>query len=224
MKGHIEPMTKPLALDLFCGAGGASMGLHQAGFDVVGVDHHPQPNYPFTFVRGDALGPPLDLDRFAFIWASPPCQAYSSAAAYSRRRVAYPALIGDVRHLLAGTRAFTCIENVPQAPLHPDLVLDGTMFPQLKVIRKRVFELNWKPPFLLGFNISRLLHEGWSCVAGGGRPSGVPKEANAWSTVEAQKKAMGIDWMTRRELTQAIPPAYAEFIGRAALRHASACQ
>lgn len=206
------------ALDLFCGAGGASTGLHRAGFEVVGIDIMPQPRYPFTFVRGDALMPPVGLDRFDLIWASPPCQAFSSAAGYMRGtgRV-YPDLIAAVRALLADTDAATIMENVPQAPIRADAVLDGTMFPDLKVIRRRHFELNFPAPFRLGWNATGMIHRGWSTVCGGGRPSGVPVAGNAWHTADALRAAMGIDWMTRRELSQAIPPAYAEFLGRAAL-------
>lgn len=87
---------RPKALDLFCGAGGASMGLRQAGFDLTGVDLRPQPRYPFSFVQGDALG--ADLRDFDFVWASPPCQAYSSCRVMTGR--AYPDLVEAVRNKL----------------------------------------------------------------------------------------------------------------------------
>lgn len=106
------------------------MGLHHAGFDVVGIDVERQPRYPFDFIQADATCPPVVLDDFDFIWASPPCQHYSISSAHQRQQgKEYPDLVEPVRAMLATTRALTAIENVIGAPLRRDLVLDGTMFP-----------------------------------------------------------------------------------------------
>ena len=204
----------PRALDLFCGAGGASMGLHRAGFDVVGLDHRPQPRYPFRFVQGDALAPPFDLRRFDLIWASPPCQVWSLAK-YIHRGTAARDLIGATRALLAETGAETIIENVPYAPIRADFILTGCDF-GLRVIRRRHFETSffdlhpepWKPK-------NAVSHGDYTTVAGHGVPDrrhGGAVRKHVW------ERAIGIDWMSRNELAQAVPPAYAEFLGRAALR------
>lgn len=190
------------------------MGLHRAGFDVTGVDIEPQPRYPFRFVQADALRPPFDLAGFDFIWASPPCQAHSS----SWTPYQHPDLIPQTRALLKAAGVASVIENVPGAPLEHPVILDGTMFVGLRVIRRRLFECSFPVPLLLGFDATGFIRRhGWSCVVGGGRCSGTPASANAWHTNAAKKAAMGIDWMNRAELSQAIPPAYSEFIGRAAL-------
>lgn len=197
---------KPRALDLFCGAGGASEGLSWAGFEVYGVDTEAQRRYPFWFLRTDWAT--VDLAGYDFIWASPPCQRFSPATP-AQARDRYPDLIEPVRRALEASGALYCIENVPPAPVRPDLVLTGNMF-GLGVIRRRHFELNFAAaapgPVLSGYG---LVKQGKAVtVAGGG---GAEKgQLSVW------REAMGIDWMTRREIAQAIPPAYAECIGRQA--------
>lgn len=217
----------PLALDLFCGAGGVSMGLHRAGFDVVGVDCRPMPRYPFSgrFVQADAMCPPFDLSGFDFIWASPPCQAYSISSHNQRQKgKVYPDLVAAVRRMLDTSGVPYCIENVPGAPIRPDLILDGTMFPGLKVLRVRWFELGgwWTLQPRTQRRPGLITREGWSCVVGHGCPSGTRAAGsrvgnNIHHTIAACRAAMGIDWASRDELSQAIPPPYAEFIGRAFL-------
>ena len=134
---------KPRILDLFCGAGGCSVGYERAGFDVVGVDIAPQPNYPFGFVQADALAAleVVPLTTVDAIHASPPCQAFSLATLYHGRENAekYPDLIEPVRKLLLDTGLPFVIENVPGAPIRHDVLLCGEMF-GLRVHRHRYFE------------------------------------------------------------------------------------
>lgn len=205
------------ALDLFCGAGGAGAGLVAAGFDVTGVDIRPQPRYPGRFIQADAMALPAALDpaQYDLIWASPPCQLYSTASWVQRQRgVVYPDLIAPVRAMLTATGSPFIIENVPGAPLRPDVVLDGWMFPQLRVVRERVFELGgwWclAPPKT---RPKGLLHRGYMSVAGNGTQGWAYKLGYRWST-DQMRAAMACPWMLRRELSQAIPPPYAEWLGR----------
>ena len=212
---------RPRLLDLFCGAGGAAVGYTRAGFDVVGVDHAPQPNFPFTFLHQDAM----TLDRgflrsFDVIHASPPCQAYSDLAARNGNADDWPRLIEPVREMLAATGKLYVIENVEGAPLRNYIVLCGTMFPGLRVLRHRLFETNFliaAPPHgrhpLVHTHDKRKRHYGktdeWKdfvTVTGGGN-----------SSVAAARDAMGIDWMTKREINESIPPAYAQYVGEAAM-------
>ena len=204
-------MTRPQALDLFCGAGGASMGLHRAGFDVVGVDSRPMPRYPFPFVQGDALRPPFDLSRFDFIWASPPCQAHSMGAKWRGTAHLHPDLIEPTRAVLECSGVPYAIENVPQAPIRRDLMLRGEMF-GLKVCRQRHFELGgwWCMQPALPFRGSVINGDFVTCAGHGGDGS---------NSLKVWRQAIGIDWMSKEETAEAIPPAYGEFIGRAALAY-----
>lgn len=205
-------IARPKVVDLFCGAGGASMGLHRAGFDVVGVDIRPQPRYPFAFVQGDATRPPFDLSAFDFIWASPPCQAFTLAQRIQGNE--HPDLIEPIRALLAGSGRPYAIENVTGAPLRRPIELCGAMF-GLKTYRHRLFETS--------FPCAQPWHHHHDLIAPNAKMGRKPRDGEFiqvvgnFSGVEIAREAMGIDWMARDELSEAIPPAYGEFIGRAAM-------
>ena len=220
---------KPRLLDLFCGAGGAAVGYHRVGFEVVGVDIKPQPKYPFEFFQENALDM-LDnwlcggrwyhmLGDFDAIHASPPCQAYS-AAAQSRRNEGheYPDLLSSTRDLLEQTGLPWIVENVPGAPMRPDFKLCGCQF-QLELRRERWFETSWQ-----GFDMSPPHHHPHAVpsVVGHGTPSWVRAQLGYNPTIADYRASMGIDWMTRDELSEAIPPAYTEFIGHQLMQHVRA--
>jgi len=211
--------VKPKLLDLFCGAGGCSTGYAQAGFDVTGVDLNDQPHYPFRFVQTNALTAKF-LGDYDAIHASPPCQNYCwSAAKHRAKGKTYPDLIGVTRRLLIDSGKPYIIENVPTAPLINPTYLEGTMF-GLGVIRRRGFETNWwlpkpmyrkrkKPIIQQSKKDPKIFMKksAYCSVAGNG--------GNGWSCRLADwQKAMGIDWMNRTEIKQAIPPAYTKYIGK----------
>jgi DNA (cytosine-5)-methyltransferase 1 len=215
--------TKPRLLDLFCCAGGAGVGYAQAGFEVIGVDLAPQPNYPFEFIHADALRLKRDfLASFVAIHASPPCQSYSDLAKRNRNGHMWPRLIEPVRRMLRRLGIPYIIENVEGAPLRHPVVLCGTMFPGLRVIRHRLFESNIQldvpdhgPHPLVFTHDKRQSHYGklnqdvsFVQVTGGGN-----------CTIANARAAMGIDWMTKNELNEAIPPAYTEYLGNQVMNH-----
>lgn len=185
------------------------MGLHRAGFDVVGVDLHPQPNYPFELIQADAAT--FEIIGFDYVHASPPCQAWT---AYKRRKNHVSPrsnLIPLMRERLKASGVPYSIENVPGAPLMNPITLCGSMF-GLDVRRHRCFETSFQV-------------EQPSCDHAWQTPRFPPatNRANLRCTVEVgvwriplpvQQAAMGIDWMTLEELSQAIPPAYSEYIAR----------
>jgi DNA (cytosine-5)-methyltransferase 1 len=223
--------VRPRLLDLFCKAGGCSVGYHRAGFDVIGVDIEPQPRYPFPFVQADALNPPFDLSEFDAIHASPPCQAYSAGRNMWKGRLPddrHPDLVESTRRLLKASGRPYVIENVEGAPLVEPVVLCGDMF-GLGVKRHRLFETSffiWNPPRCRSSHPEFVVS-----VFGGGALSRTPPggttthgtgnfmQRRVHVAHEKAKAAMGIGWMTRDELSQAIPPAYTEWLGRELLTH-----
>ncbi|MBA3912890.1 MAG: DNA cytosine methyltransferase [Acidobacteriales bacterium] len=214
---HLPASRKLRLLDLFCCAGGAGVGYSRAGFEVTGVDLTPQPRYPLSFVQADALKlDPTFIASFDVIHASPPCQSYSDLAKRNGNADEWPRLVEPVRKLCVKSGLPYIIENVEGAPLRNPTVLCGTMFKGLRVIRHRLFETNFPilcPPHLRHPKChtmdKRKAHYGktnemrdFVSVNGGGNCS-----------VAAARDAMGIDWMNKGELNEAIPPVYTHFIG-----------
>jgi DNA (cytosine-5)-methyltransferase 1 len=205
-------------LDLFCCAGGAAMGYYRAGFtEIVGVDIKPQPRYPFTFVQADALEYVREHGHeFDAIHASPPCQGYSACANMPGRDMShYPKLVEPVRDALMETGKPWVIENVVGAPLSNALRLCGTMF-GLRTHRHRLFEMS-HPLYLYPSqcNRSRVKPAGMGRVLGIRYNDESPMVTVAGNMYKksAGQRAMGIDWMTKSEMSEAIPPAYTEYIG-----------
>ncbi len=187
------------------------MGYHRAGFDVTGVDIAPQKRYPFTFHRGDALEYLVAHGHeFDAIHASPPCQRYSCASRRAGTAHRHPDLLGPTRNALLKVGKPYIIENVPGSPMRHDLVLCGSTF-GLKVWRHRWFEIS---PRIFRL-VEKCHHHGKHySVFGHGAGNRNGAKRNDTGTVAEWRDAMGIDWMTRDELAQAIPPAYTELIGR----------
>ena len=238
-------MSAPRLLDLYCGAGGAGMGYSRAGFEVVGVDIAPQPNYPFEFHQLDATALRQDringcwhedgpssalpgrsnvcLGHFDAIHASPPCQGYTALAAVHGNE--WPKLVPQVRELLDATGLPYVIENVQGSPVRRDMTLCGEMF-GLSVIRHRYFELGgWsgtapahKPH---RGRVAGMRHGEWFT----GPYFAVYGEGGGKGTVAQWQDAMGIHWTDdRHEIAEAIPPAYTSFIGTQLLEHLRATQ
>jgi DNA (cytosine-5)-methyltransferase 1 len=205
-------------LDLFCGAGGAAMGYHRAGFEVVGVDINPQPHYPFEFHRADALTFPLD--GFDAIHASPPCQQYSVTRHVNSRVHEYPDLVGSVRDLLSRAGLPYILENVPGAPLLDPVMLCGSMFglvaywPEsqqqkwVELRRHRLFETNWPLKVEMDCDHRYPAMPVYGHGVGGNRVS-----LKGPGQARLCREVMGIHWMSRLELDESIPPAYTHYIG-----------
>lgn len=216
---------RPKLLDLYSCAGGAGFGYDLAGFDVTGLDKEPQPNYPFRFIQGDALEALADrsfMAQWDAVHSSPPCQ-HKALATLSQRLAGadYPDLIGPTRDLLlANFDGPWVMENVPGAALRPDIRLCGCQFgltlPGVGYLkRERWFETSWR-----GFYLEiPHRHTGHAIsIAGHGTPAWMRAKTGHIGVAE-WRQVMQIDWTTRAELTEALPPAYTEFVGARLLEH-----
>jgi DNA (cytosine-5)-methyltransferase 1 len=219
--------VRPRLLDLFCGAGGCSVGYHRAGFDVVGVDIEPHPDYPYEFIQMDAL---VYLESeylgryYDAIHASPPCQAYSVLRhAAEKKGKDKPDLVAPTRELLKRSGLPYIIENVPGAPLENAITLCGSMFGlgagERQLRRHRLFECSF------AILQPQCQHQGEAIGVYGGGPVGrytfgngakkdyYNRRGGYQGTIAEKREAMGIDWMTASDINQAIPPAYTEYLG-----------
>ena len=220
-------------LDLCCKAGGVSRGLQNAGFNVVGIDVEPQPHYPdcFEFYQEDLrrVGARWVRQNFDFVWASPPCQDFTALKNMHPDKQ-YINLIPDARNLIERAGLPAIIENVVGAPLHNPFMLTGTMFglgveyegTWYQLLRERIFELHGLPPRMAGA-VPKDRYDPELPVIGvyggharcrsakhGGRGT---KDFEGASQRDLASKAMGIDWMTLADMSQAIPPAYSNWLG-----------
>jgi DNA (cytosine-5)-methyltransferase 1 len=205
-------VRRPFLVDLYCCGGGAGMGLHRAGFNVVGVDKEKQPHYPFPFLQADVLELDVEwLASFDAIWASPPCQAHTRNARQKGTAHLHPDLIAGTRELLEQTGRPWCMENVADAPLRADLMLCGSMF-GLRIVRHRIFEVS-------GFEVEQPEHGQHhpDYITVTGHPGGSSKRDGGrhFGGADEWREVMGIDWLPASKVKEAVPPAYSEFIGRA---------
>ena len=228
-------MGKLLALDLFCGGGGAALGMLEAGFDrVVGIDIKMHKHYPGDFIQADALNPPVDLMDFDFVWASPPCQRYSFATHFQTAYMTqaqldekYPDLIPPVRELLSG-HPFTCIENVPGAPIQPVVKLTGRSVGLERIDRLRYFETSFLMLFPEVFYAPK---EDWESGKMATITTSMASNSHFY-----RRKAVGLTGkiphdealeimglpddspMPCKDIGLSVPPEYAKFIASEALR------
>ncbi|MFE7036364.1 DNA cytosine methyltransferase [Streptomyces sp. NPDC057621] len=203
MSARVLPLRRPNGLrllDVCCGAGGLSMGYYLAGFDIVGVDNRPMPNYPFPFIQADGIEYTAEHGHtFDLVHGSWPCERYATVTKWRGNPANHPDLIGPGRQVMQATGRPWVIENVPETAwaglLRPDYLLCGTQF-GLNVRRHRVFETSW---------------------GGGGdlvAPCWHRKDllAFAHKGERAYADAMGCTWMTNREARKAVPPAYTQWL------------
>ena len=214
---------KPKLLDLYCGGGGAGRGYELAGFDVTGVDNVPQPKHRGKVILSDAIEYVLRHGHeYDFIHASPPCQAYSLASMQHRKsgRV-YPDLIAKTREALQKTGKPYCIENVPGAPLLNPITLCGSMFQSatggiLRTYRHRLFESNLPltaPPCFHNYPQAKMGRRA--------KPGEFIQFVGHYTDAEIVREMLGLEWLSKNEIAQCVPPQYTEFLGRQVLSYLS---
>lgn len=206
----------PVLADWCSGAGGASAGYQLAGFHTVGFDVKRQPRYPGCFVLADVTADASPVDAaFDAFHGSPPCTDHRRSR---QREVGTGWILGRCRERFELTGRPWVIENVPGAPMRPDYQLCGCMYGladgELMIRRERWFETSWRG-FALRAPCLHLLPAAIVLRHGARRESPRPRTTRQRGHIPqaVARRLMGIDWMTERELGDAIPPVYTADIG-----------
>lgn len=216
---------RPLLLDLYCGEGGAALGYFQAGFDILGVDKHPQPKYPYAFIKADVLELGLHLADFDAVHASPPCQAHSPLRAmwvWDR-----PDLIPQTRALLGQYKGPSVIENVPGSNLRDSVTYCGAAMgcyvdrPAKLVLRRhRLFAPSNFTLVAPECQCARFKRNGYDILTVMGGTKNNPRmPSHQWDTIATRRRVMHLPHATSYGLSQSIPPPYTYDIGRQMMRH-----
>ena len=236
-------MSKPRLLDLFCGAGGAAMGYYRAGFEVVGVDIKPQPHYPFEFIQADAMTFPLEgfdaihasppcqaHTALKSMWNAKKHTDLLTPTLVRFESLPIPYVVENVmgapmraairlcgssfglgtgnaelrRHRLFELGGFVCF--APPCQHYSRQLVIGVYGGHGRDRRRTVG--------VYGDGNGRDYRKHPKSVTGNGHAGGKSiRDGTQQFTTAERGEAMGIDWMTGNELSQAIPPAYTAYIG-----------
>lgn len=206
----LRGLAKPKLLEVYCSAGGSSVGYQRAGWEVDGVDIMPQRHFPFRFFKADAVEFIYEHGhRYDAIVGGPVCKRYSKT--WRIQTLDHPTQIPATRAAMVASGKPYIIENVEDAlpELLTPMLLCGQDF-GLHTYRHRLFESNVRlvRPGSHAPHIKPTVKMGRAL-----RPGDYYHAVGNFSSVEIIRADMGVEWMNRQEIAQCIPPSYTQYLG-----------